>query len=180
VRRSAPLDLALIDKLDELIGTVERHRTRSAKGDDVPTYHRLRTVPGSGPLLALVLLDEMPNVARFDQVGQFLCYARLVRPEHASAGKKLVSGGQKIGNAPLRWAFAEAACLLLRASERARPWQQRQEKKHGPAKGLGILAARLARSVYPLLRKQEAFDEERFWNGQVGAVQPAARTTKGS
>jgi transposase len=170
VKMSATLDLALIDKLEELIGTVELHLTRSAKVDDVQTYHRLRTVPGIGPILALVLLYEMHNEARFDQVGQFLSYARLVRCEHESAGKKLGSGGKKIGNAHLRWAFAEAACLFLRASERARQWKQKQEKKHGPAKVLGILAARLARSVYHLLRKQEAFDEERFWHG------PAART----
>ncbi len=177
LQMSATLDLALIDKLDELIGTVELHLTRSAKVDDVQTYHRLRTVPGIGPILALVLLYEMHDVARFDQVGQFLSYARLVRPEHESAGKKLGSGGKKIGNAHLRWAFAEAACLFLRASERARQWKQKQEKKHGPAKALGILAARLARSVYHLLRKQEAFDEERFWNGQVGTA-PAAGSTK--
>ena len=180
VRMSAALDLALCDKLDELIGTVELYLTRSAKVDDVQTYHRLRTVPGVGPILALVLLYEMHNVARFEQVGQFLSYARLVRCEHESAGKKLGSGGKKIGNAQLRWAFAEAACLFLRASERARQWKQKQEKKHGPAKVLGILAARLARSVYHMLRKEEAFDEERFWHGQAAAVQPAGSRTKGS
>src|SRR6266699_1362832 len=134
---SATLDLALIDKLNELIGTVELQLTRSAKVDDVQTYHRLRTVPGIGPILALVLLYEMHDVARFDQVGQFLSYARLVRPEHESAGKKLGSGGKKIGNAHLRWAFGEVACLFLRASERARQWKQRQEKKRGEGKVLG-------------------------------------------
>jgi transposase len=180
VQMSATLDLALCDKLDELISTVELHLTRSAKVDDVQTYHRLRTVPGIGPILALVLLYEMHNVARFEQVGQFLSYARLVRCEHESAGKKLGWGGKKIGNAHLRWAFAEAACLFLRGSERARQWKQKQEKKHGPAKVLGILAARLARSVYHMLRKQEAFDEERFWNGQAGSTKPATYTTKGS
>jgi transposase len=181
VQMSATLDLALIDKLDELIGSVELHLTRSAKVDDVQTYHRLRTVPGIGPILALVLLYEMHNVARFDQVGQFLSYARLVRCAHESAGKKLGSGGKKIGNAQLRWAFAEAACLFLRASERARQWKQKQEKKHGKAVVLGILAARLARSVYHMLRKQEAFDEERFWNGPAaGSTPPAACNSKGS
>src|SRR5262249_3466998 len=132
-----------------------------------------------GPILALVLLYEMHNVARFEQVGQFLSYARLVRCEHESAGKKLGSGGKKIGNAQLRWAFAEAACLFLRASERARQWKQKQEKKHGPAKVLGILAARLARAVYHMLRKEEAIDEERFWHGQAGAAQACGRRRQG-
>jgi transposase len=56
VAMSALLDLELIDKLDELVGRVELHLTRTAKVDDVQTYHRLRTIPGVGPILALVLL----------------------------------------------------------------------------------------------------------------------------
>jgi transposase len=163
---SVTADLDLIDKLDELIGKVELYLKRSAKVDDVQTYHRLQTVPGCGPILALVLLYEMHDLARFEQVGQFLSYARLVRPEHESNGKKLGWGGKKIGNAHLRWAFAEVACLFLRSSERAKQWKQRQEKKHGSGKTLGILAARLARSVFHMIRKREAFDEERFWGSQ--------------
>jgi hypothetical protein len=56
VQMSATLDLDLIDQLDELIAQVELHLTRTAKVDDVQTYHRLRTIPGVGPILALVLL----------------------------------------------------------------------------------------------------------------------------
>jgi transposase len=178
VKMSATLDLDLIDQLDELISKVELYLTRTAKVDDVQTYQRLRTIPGVGPILALVLLYEMHQVERFEQVGQFLSYARLVRGEHESAGKKLGWGNKKIGNAHLRWAFAEAACLFLRGSERARQWKQKQEKKHGSAKVLGILAARLARAVYHMLRKHEAFDEERFWNGQVQPASAAPKPTQ--
>jgi transposase len=169
VQLSAQLDLELIDKLDKLIAQVELHLTRTAKVDDVQTYHRLRTIPGVGPILALVLLYEMHRAERFEHAGQFLSYARLAPCDHESAGKKLGSGGKKIGNAHLRWAFGEVACLFLRGSERARQWKQKQEKKHGSAKALAILAARLARAVYHLLRKQEAFDEDRFWSGQAQA-----------
>ena len=88
-----------------------------------------------------------------------------MRCEHESAGKVLGSGGRKIGNAQLRWAFGEAACLFLRASERAKAWKKKQEKKRGEGKALAILAARLARAVYHLWRKAEAFDENRFWQG---------------
>src|SRR5262249_34684678 len=144
--------------------------------DDVQTYQRLRTIPGCGPILGLVLLYEMHDLARFEQVGQFLSYARLVRCEHESNGKKLGWGGKKIGNAHLRWAFAEIACLFLRASERAKRWKERQAKKHGAGKALGILAARLARSVFHMIRKQEAFDEEHFWSSSL-AVVPARRDT---
>jgi len=35
--------------------------------------------------------------------------------------------------------------------------------KHGKAKALSILAAKLGRAVYHLLRKQRTFDAERFF-----------------
>jgi transposase len=155
----------LIDRLDELIGDVELYLVRTAKVDDVQTYHRLQTIPGVGKVLALVLLYEIHDLSRFETVGQFLSYARLVRCVHESAGKKLGTGGKKIGNAHLRWAFAEAACLFLRASDRAKQWKQRQQQKRGEGKALAILAAKLGRATYHVLRRREAFDEERFWNG---------------
>jgi transposase len=114
-------------------------------------------------------LYESHDVRRFDHVGQFLSYARLVRCVHASAGKKQAADGKrrKIGNAHLRWAFAEAACLFLRASPRAKQWKQRQQKKRGEGKALAILAAKLGRTVYHLLRQGEVFDEERFWGSRT-------------
>jgi transposase len=177
VQLSATADLALIDKLDELIAQVELYLTRTAKVDDAQAYHRLRTIPGVGPILALVLLYEMHQAERFEHVGQLLSFARLAPCDHESAGKKLGSAGKKIGNAHLRWALGEAACLFLRGSERARQWKQKQEKKHGPAKALAILAARLARAVYHMLRKQVAFDEERFWGGKVKPPAAASAAT---
>jgi transposase len=165
VQKSAAVNLALVDRLDELIAELELYLTRTAKVDDVQTYHRLQTIPGVGKVLALILLYEMHDVQRFASAGQFLSYARLVRCAHESAGKKLGSGGKKIGNAHLRWAFAEAACLLLRCSERAKKWKQKQAAQRGEGKALAILAARLGRAVYHMLRKREAFDEERFWQG---------------
>src|SRR4029077_15611954 len=133
--------------------------------------HRLQSIPGVGKVLALVLLYEIHDSARFGGEGQFLSYGRLVRCAHESAGKKLGCGGKKIGNPHLRWAFAEAACLFLRSSERAKKWKQKQAAQRGEGKALAILAARLGRAVYHMLRKGEAFDEARFWGG---ASKPAA------
>ena len=163
VRKNVELDLALIDTYDEQVGAVELYLTRTAKVDDPQAYARLRSVPGVGPVLALVLLYEIHDIRRFPEVGQFLSYARLVRCTHESAGKKQGTGGNKIGNAHLKWAFSEATCLLLRESEPAKRWLARREKKHGKARALGALAARLGRAVYHLLRKHEAFDSKRFF-----------------
>ncbi len=165
VQKSAAADLAVIDALDVQIAALELYLERTAKVDDVQSFYRLRSIPGVGKILALILLYEIHDVRRFADVGQFLSYARLVRCAHESAGKKVGSGGKKIGNAQLRWAFGEAACLFLRGSARAKQWKQKQQARRGEAKALAILAARLARAVYHLLRKSEAFDETRFWEG---------------
>src|SRR5262249_19278139 len=147
VQKSATCDLAVIDCLEGQIAALELYLTRTAKVDDVQTYHRLRTIPGVGPVLALILLYEVHDTSRFANAGQFLSYARLVRCAHESDGKVVGAGGQKIGNAQLRWAFGEAACLFLRGSDRAKRWKERQAKKRGEGKALAVLAARLARAV---------------------------------
>ena len=172
VHKNAAADLAVIERLEEVIAGVELYLKRTAKIDNVQTYHRLQTIPGVGKLLALILLYEMHEAQRFDSAGQFLSYARLVRCVHESAGKKLGTAGKKIGNAHLRWAFGEAACLFLQHSERAKKWKQRQTAQRGSGKAMAIVAARLARAVYHMLRKGEAFDEERFWSGTSGTRRP--------
>src|SRR3954467_4429016 len=89
VRKNAGVNLAVIDALDTQIADVELYLTRTAKVDDVQTYHRLQTLPGVGKVLALVLLYEIHDIDRFDNAGRLLSYARLVRPSHESAGKAL-------------------------------------------------------------------------------------------
>jgi transposase len=163
VKKNVEVDLTLVDAYDERIADVELYLTRTAKVDDPQAFARLLSVPGVGKVLALVLLYEIHDIGRFPEVGQFLSYARLVRCAHESAGKKQGTGGNKIGNAHLKWAFSEAACLFLRTSEQAKRWLARREKKHGKARALGALAARLGRAVYHLLRKKEVFDSKRFF-----------------
>jgi transposase len=87
--------------------------------------HRLRSVPGIGKILALVILYEIETIERFEKVGQFLSYARLVKCARESAGKKYGTGGAKIGNVHLRWALGEAACLFLRSNPEGQSYHQR-------------------------------------------------------
>jgi transposase len=166
VRQSAALDVQLIDHLDQLISEVELFLERTVKVDDADGFYRLRSIPGVGKILSLVLLYEIHDIRRFAGEGQFLSYARLVRPRKTSAGKVTGGGGAKIGNAHLKWAFSEAACLLARESDQAKRFLARKAKQHGTAKALGILAARLGRAVYQMLRQKRAFDAKRFWNGE--------------
>lgn len=164
VRHSVSANLQLIDAIDEQIDDLERKLVLQARSDDPVTLHLLRTIPGIGKILSLVLLYEIDDIARFPEVGNFLSYARLVRPERESAGKKKGSSGKKIGNAHLKWAFSEAACLMLRALPRAKTWLAKQERKRGKRKALSILEAKIGRTVYHLWRKRLPFDAKRFFN----------------
>src|SRR5262249_45336896 len=62
VRKSIELDLALIDHYDKLLNDVELLIGRTAKIDDPHNLHRLRTVPGIGKILALVILYEIHDI----------------------------------------------------------------------------------------------------------------------
>jgi transposase len=155
-------DLALIESYDTQIAALETHLVKSAKVDDPTTFGFLKTVPGIGPILGLVMLYEIDAIKRFAEVGNFLSYARLVTCTHESAGKVKGVGGRKIGNAHLKWAFSEAASLMLRSFVPARSWMQRQSKKRGAKKAHAILEAKIGRTVYHLWRKQVAFDPKKF------------------
>jgi len=163
VRKSVETDLALVGDYDVRIRELQLHLERRAKEHDRDAYHRLRSVPGIGKILALTILYEIHDIGRFERVQDFLSYARLVKCEHSSAGKRLGSGGAKVGNVHLKWAFSEAAVLFLRKNPRGQQYVRRLAGKHGKAKALSILAAKLGRAVYHMLRRERAFDTERFF-----------------
>jgi transposase len=158
VRALVELDLDLINHYDALLAKLELHLIHNAKIHNPRTYQLLKTVPGVGPILALVLLYEIHDIHRFPTVQDFLSYCRLVTCSKESAGKRLGSSGKKIGNAHLKWAFSEAATLFLRGNPEGKALLERLRRKHGKAKAKGILAAKIGRAVYFMLRRKEAFD----------------------
>lgn len=162
VQKSIEVDLALIDYLDQTLNDLELTITRLAKQHDAQVFYRLRSVPGIGKILALVILYEIQDIRRFPRVQDFVSYARLVKCAKESAGKHYGYSGKKIGNAFLKWAFSEAAVLFLRGNAPAQTYLSRLARKHGKAKAITILAHRLGRAVYHMLRRGEVFDIQRF------------------
>ena len=150
--------------LAEVIRSLERTTRHQAKIDDPETYKRLRTIPGVGRILALTLLYELHDISRFPRVQDFLSYARLVKSQKSSAGKVMGTSGAKIGNAHLKWAYSEAAVLFLQRNPRGQRLMNRLRSKHGRGKALSVLAARLGRASYYMLRRNTAFDMDRFMN----------------
>ena len=165
VQKSIEVDLALITSDDAWLRDVELTIVTTAKHHDAQTLSLLQTVPGIGTILSLVLLDEMHDIARFPRVQDCASSCRLVKCARASAGKRSGTSGSTIGNAHLKWAFAEAAVFFLRENPAAQQLLARLEKKHSKGKALTILAHTLARAVYDMLQRQTAFDLETFLHG---------------
>jgi Transposase and inactivated derivatives len=165
VQKSIEVDLALINHYDQLLNDMELYIVNTAKQHDVNAFYQLRSVPGIGKILALVILYEVQDIHRFPRVQDFISYCRLVKCAKESAGKKYGTSGKKIGNAYLKWAFSEAAVLFLRNNPEGQNYLARLENKHGKGKALTCLAHRLARTVYHLLTRGQAFDLKKFLNG---------------
>jgi transposase len=163
VQKSIEVDLALITYYDELLRDVELTLVNTAKHHDANTLYLLQTVPGIGKILSLVLLYEIHDIDRFPRVQDFVSYCRLVKCAKESAGKRLGTSGTKIGNAHLKWAFSEAAVLFLRDHPPAQKSLARLEKKHDKGKALTVLAHKLARAVYYMLKRHVVFDRAQFF-----------------
>jgi transposase len=165
VQKSVEVDLALIDYYDQLLSDVELTIIQTAKQHHAQTLYRLQSVPGIGKILSLVLLYEIHDITRFPRVQDFVSYGRLVKCAKESAGKRYGTSGAKIGNAYLKWAFSEAAVLFLRNNPAGQKYLARLENRHGKGKALTVLAHKLARAVYYMLKRDTAFDMQKFLNG---------------
>jgi transposase len=163
VHKSIAVDLALITSDDALLRDGELPLGKTAKHHDPNTLYLLQTVPGIGTMLRLVLRDEIHEVNRFPRVQDVVSSCRLVKCARESAGTRDGTSGAKIGHAHLKWAFSEAAVLFLRDHPAAQTYLARLEKKHEKGQALTILAQKLARAVYDMLKRPGAFDQDQFF-----------------
>lgn len=163
VRMAVTIDFELVKFYDHLLYNMERYVLKAARAHDPLSLSLLQTVPGIGKILGLTILYEIHTTDRFPTVQDFASYARLVAPQKVSAGKLQGYGGRKIGNAHLKWAFSEAVGLFMAKEKRAKDFVTRKTAKHGKGKAMSILAHKLGRTVYFMLKRKEAFDTERFF-----------------
>jgi transposase len=164
VRKSVETDLAIITALNQVLKPLEWHIEKSARAHDYHTLYLLRSIPGVGQILALVILYEIHKIKRFPTVQDFSSYARLVRPKKESDGKWAGHSNKKIGNHHLKWAIKEAAIIFLRESAQAKYYVGKLERKYNKGKALGIFTHKLGRAIYFMLKNKEAFDMKRFFD----------------
>ncbi len=164
VRKSVQTDLDMIASFNQVLKQLEWHIEKTARQHDFHTLYLLRSIPGVGQILALVILYEIHDIKRFARVQDFSSYARLVRPVKESNGKWAGHSNKKIGNHHLKWAIKEAAILMLRDSTQAKYFVSKLTQKYYKCKALSIFTHKLGRAIYFMLKRKEAFNVKQFFD----------------
>lgn len=128
--------------------------TRLAEQQD---FVRLQTVPGIGPILALIILAEARDVRRFGGARQFLKYCGLDLCTEQSGQYRGTTHLSKRGNARLRYAFWMAGTVAIRMRQNSfrrkfeayiRPDPANPDRRR---KAYTAVAAKMARVVYAVI-----------------------------
>ena len=157
-------EMAMITHFDSQISALEEQLHRLTKENRPRDYALLQTVPGIGEHLGMTILYEIGDINRFPSVKDFVSYCRLVKGTVASAGKFKGLRGAKMGNPYLRWAFGEAAVIAKRDHHIIGPLAAGLESRFGgnKFKANTVVAIKLARAVYFMLKNKTVFDPDRL------------------
>jgi transposase len=141
----------------------ELEKRALARGRLRPEFGRLETVWGVGKVLALTIMYEVGEIERFNKVGNFTSYCRLVKTARLSAGKRKGAGNRRNGNPYLSWAFSEAAHHAIRHHTEAKSFYDRKKAKTNGIIAVRALAHKLARASYYVMRNHMDFDPKRVF-----------------
>ena len=117
----------LMHKLEQEIDYIEKVVKEKVKLRK--EFECLLTLPGVGLILALTIMLEAGNVARFPKGGELLFYCRCVKSSRTSNGKNKGEGNSKNGNKYLSWAYVEAANIAKRYYQSIDRYHQKKERK---------------------------------------------------
>jgi transposase len=160
--------LQLLDALQEHITQLESRIIEQIHS--TPTMQLIQTIPGPARVLAIVIDRELGSIDRFASPKHFTSYCGLVPKLSSSAGRAHYGRMVKQCNNYLKWAFIEAANVIVR--HRHHPnWRRKyvahlyEHTKHrkGHAVAVGATARYLAEATYWVLKKSEPYREPSHW-----------------
>lgn len=163
VQENIKTDLIIIRHYVQEIKRLEATVLALAKRNHSVTLHLLQSLPGAGKILPLTLLYEIHDIRRFPSVQDFSSYGRLVKCTKESDGKIYGTQGSKIGNHYIKWAFSEMVIHAIPAFPQIKKYVERAAKKHGKNKAYSIMAHKLGRVAYYMLKRKEVFDIDKLF-----------------
>lgn len=159
---------ALLDELEALADRLSRLDARLiAICREDAACRRLTGVPGIGPIVATALVASIGDGSQFRSGRELAAWIGLVPRQHSTGGKAKLGGIGRRANHYLRRLLvhgARAVALRLGAKADARSrWFQAVIDRRGFNKGIVAMANKIARTVWVVLTRQEAYaiDEAR-------------------
>ena len=159
---------ALQHVLDQLDHVTENLKAIEAEMIKVfapcPESTLLKTLPGVGEILAVVIWTEIGSIERFGRAEQLASYSGLVAREHSSGGKFRYGPVRRDVNVYLKWAFVEAANSSVLNCQRCgyehiSRLYQRIKARRGYGKAKVAVARHLAEASFWMLKKKESYRE---------------------
>jgi transposase len=148
--------------LDRAVRRIERELQPQIKPRE--DYQLLQSIPGTGPVLGTTIALETGTIERFASPGHYASYARCVKSEKISNGKRKGQGNKKNGNKYLAWAFMEAAHYGAIWNPRIKRYYQRKQARAHILVAKKAVANKLARACYHMLKRGEKFDVSRAFS----------------
>jgi transposase len=159
--RAFRLQLDRYQSLLELRGQLEEWAETTLVGNS--DYEHLKSIPGIGPVLALVILAEAGDLRRFGHHRQFLKFCGLDLAKNQSGASRGPERLSKRGNARLRCAFWFAGVVAVRLRENSFRSKFDRYMRVDPLnrdrrrKALTAIAAKMARVAYGLVKTGSSY-----------------------
>jgi transposase len=163
-RRCVDQELELLDLLQTHIQRLEARILQRV--EITPTIQRIMSIPGPAEILSIVIDRELGSIERFPSPKHLASYSGLVPRVSASGGKVHYGRMVRQSNHYLKWAFIEAANVIVR--QRRHPnWRgmyvvrlfERTRQRKGHAVAVGATARYLAEAAFWVLKKGEPYRE---------------------
>lgn len=130
------------------------------------TMQLLKSLPGVGDILAIVIEREVGAIDRFPSAPQFCSYSGTTPRVSSSGGKTRYGRMRTESNQYLKWAFIEAANAVS-AHHAQRGWLTRHcsrlylrvRGRKGASVAIGAVARHLAESAFWVLKRNEPYKE---------------------
>jgi len=148
--------------LDGAVRRIERELQQQVQPRE--DYQLLQSIPGVGPVLGTTIALETGTIERFASPGNYASYARCVKSEKISNGKRKGQGNKKNGNKYLGWAFMEAGHYAAIWNPRVKRFYQRKKARAHILVAKKAVANKLARACYHMLKRGEEFDVTRAFS----------------
>jgi transposase len=161
-KQSVEEQLILLDQVSGQIEQIEKHIREVVKM--TPMMQLIKSLPGVGDLLAIVIALEIGTVERFGSAQHLASYSGTVPRVSSSGGKTHYGQVRTDVNHYLKWAFIEAAsCINLQQHKmqgrHVMDLLKRVQKQRGYPKAAVAVGRHLAEATYCMLKRNEPYHE---------------------